>query len=104
MEKTVMPSPDLALQKLVDGNNRFVNASLTHPNQDGDRRIALGNGQAPFASILTCSDSRVAPEVLFDQGLGDLFVVRVAGNIINDQLLGSLEYAAAHLNTHSLSS
>jgi carbonic anhydrase len=99
MGKTVMPSSDLALKQLLDGNKRFVSASLTHPNQDSDRRIALGSGQAPFASILTCSDSRVAPEVLFDQGLGDLFVVRVAGNIVNDQLLGSLEYAAAHLNT-----
>ena len=99
MTKTVMPSPDLALQQLLDGNKRFVSASLSHPNQDNERRISLGSGQAPFAAILACADSRVPPEVLFDQGLGDLFVVRVAGNILNDQLLGSLEYAAAHLNT-----
>ncbi len=99
MKKTVMPSPDLALQQLMDGNERFMNVSLTHPNQDADRRISLGSGQAPFAAVLACADSRVPPEVLFDQGLGDLFVVRVAGNIINDQLLGSLEYAAIHLNT-----
>ena len=99
MGQTVMPSPDLALQQLLDGNKRFVSASLAHPNQDGDRRISLGSGQAPFAAVLACADSRVPPEVLFDQGLGDLFVVRVAGNILNDQLLGSLEYAALHLNT-----
>ena len=99
MGKSIMPSPELALQQLLDGNKRFVDTSLTHPNQDSERRIALGDGQAPFAAVLACADSRVPPEVLFDQGLGDLFVVRVAGNILNDQLLGSLEYAAAHLNT-----
>ncbi len=99
MTDSIMPSPDLALQQLLDGNKRFVSTSLTHPNQDGDRRIALGNGQAPFAAVLACADSRVPPEVLFDQGLGDLFVVRVAGNILNDQILGSLEYTALHLNT-----
>jgi carbonic anhydrase len=99
MGNTVMPSPELALQQLIDGNKRFMNASPAHPNQDDDRRISLGSGQAPFAAVLACADSRVPPEVLFDQGLGDLFVVRVAGNIINDQLLGSLEYAAIHLDT-----
>lgn len=99
MRKSIMPSPELALQQLLDGNKRFADTSLTHPNQDSGRRIALGDGQAPFAAVLACADSRVPPEVLFDQGLGDLFVVRVAGNILNDQLLGSLEYAAAHLDT-----
>jgi len=99
MTRTIMPNPEAALQQLLNGNKRFASTSLTHPNQDGERRIALGNGQAPFAAVLACADSRVPPEVLFDQGLGDLFVVRVAGNILNDQLLGSLEYAAAHLDT-----
>jgi carbonic anhydrase len=99
MENTTIPSPDQALQQLMDGNKRFISTSQTHPNQDAERRISLGNGQAPFAAVLACADSRVPPEVLFDQGLGDLFVVRVAGNILNDQLLGSLEYAAAHLKT-----
>lgn len=94
-----MSTPDAALRQLLDGNKRFMSASLTHPNQDDTRRISLESGQAPFAAVLACADSRVPPEVLFDQGLGDLFVVRVAGNIINDQLLGSLEYAAAHLDT-----
>lgn len=99
MGTSIMPSPDVALQQLMDGNKRFIETSQTHPNQDSERRIALGSGQAPFAAVLACADSRVPPEVLFDQGLGDLFVVRVAGNILNDQLLGSLEYAAAHLDT-----
>lgn len=96
---SIMPTSDQALSRLMEGNRRFVNSQATHPNQDSDRRIALGGGQAPIAAILACADSRVPPEVLFDEGLGDLFVVRVAGNIINDQLLGSLEYAAAHLDT-----
>lgn len=96
---SIMPTSDQALAMLMEGNKRFVNTQATHPHQDSDYRIGLGKGQAPFAAILACADSRVPPEVLFDEGLGDLFVVRVAGNIINDQLLGSLEYAAAHLNT-----
>lgn len=94
-----IPSSDEALSILMEGNKHFVESKLAHPHQDSDLRVSLGSGQSPFASILACADSRVPPEVLFDQGLGDLFVVRVAGNIINDQLLGSLEYAAAHLHT-----
>ncbi len=96
---SIMPTSDQALAMLMEGNKRFVGTQATHPHQDAEYRIGLGKGQAPFAAILACADSRVPPEVLFDEGLGDLFVVRVAGNIINDQLLGSLEYAAAHLNT-----
>ncbi|MDR9501451.1 MAG: carbonic anhydrase [Desulfurivibrionaceae bacterium] len=96
---SIMPTSDQALAMLMEGNKRFVDTQATHPHQDAEYRIGLGKGQAPFAAILACADSRVPPEVLFDEGLGDLFVVRVAGNIINDQLLGSLEYAAAHLNT-----
>lgn len=96
---SVMPNSDQALAMLMEGNRRFVNTQATHPHQDPEYRITLGGGQMPFAAILACADSRVPPEVVFDEGLGDLFVVRVAGNIINDQLLGSLEYAAAHLNT-----
>lgn len=94
-----IPSCDEALTKLMDGNKRFVDAKLAHPHQGVEQRVTLGNGQSPFAAVLACADSRVPPEVLFDQGLGDLFVVRVAGNILNDQLLGSLEYAVAHLDT-----
>ena len=99
MEEEHMPGCEEALAKLLAGNKRFVEARLSHPHQDAEQRVSLGSGQAPFAAVLACADSRVPPEVLFDQGLGDLFVVRVAGNIINDQLLGSLEYAVAHLDT-----
>ena len=91
------PDADQALQKLIDGNKRYVEAKLTHPNQDTERRESLSGGQQPFAIILTCSDSRVSPEIIFDQGLGDIFVIRVAGNIADDVALGSIEYAAAHL-------
>ncbi len=99
MKESGNPSPDVALKQLMDGNRRFVSETQVNPNQDQGRRAILKSSQAPFAAILSCADSRVPPEVVFDQGLGDLFVVRVAGNIINDQLLGSLEYAAAHLDT-----
>ncbi len=92
-------SPEEALARLIIGNRHFVNAKPAFPDQDAARREALLEGQAPFAAILSCSDSRVAPEVLFDQGLGDLFVVRVAGNVANAIGIASLEYAAEHLGT-----
>ena len=88
-----------ALQRLKEGNNRFSTSLARHPRQNDARRLETSSGQAPFAAILTCADSRVAPEIIFDQGLGDLFVVRVAGNIVNDHVLGSLEYAILHLDT-----
>ncbi|MBM9613401.1 carbonic anhydrase [Desulfobulbus rhabdoformis] len=88
-----------ALQRLLDGNKRFISGKLEHPNHCEESRRGLVNGQDPIAVILTCADSRVPPVDVFDQGLGDVFVVRVAGNIINDQILGSIEYAVAHLHT-----
>ena len=88
-----------ALQRLLDGNKRFLNGTLEHPNHCEESRRGLVTGQDPIAVVLTCSDSRVPPVDVFDQGLGDIFVVRVAGNIINDQILGSIEYAVAHLHT-----
>lgn len=91
-------SPDQALAKLLEGNARFVSGATTHPNQTAERRAALASGQAPFAIVLTCSDSRVAPEIYFDQGLGDLFVVRNAGNVLDDHIIGSIEYAIEHLH------
>ncbi len=94
-----MPTPDEALEKLMSGSQRYVAGKVVHPNQDAARREALGSGQSPFAIVLGCADSRVPPAILFDQGLGDLFVIRVAGNIIDDAVLGSIEYAAAHLHT-----
>jgi carbonic anhydrase len=86
-----------AQQKLMDGNKRYVDAGQSHPNQTAERRTEVAKKQHPFAALLDCADSRVPPEILFDQGLGDLFVVRVAGNILDDAALGSLEYAVDHL-------
>ncbi len=88
---------EVARQKLADGNRRYAEGRLSRPNQTAERRAEVAKGQHPFAAILTCSDARVPPEVIFDQGLGDLFVVRLAGNILNDAALGSLEYAVEHL-------
>lgn len=85
------------LRRLVEGNARFVAGRTMHPNQARERRAALVAGQKPFAIVLTCADSRVAPEIYFDQGLGDIFVLRNAGNIINEHMLGSIEYAVEHL-------
>ncbi len=94
-----MPSSEEALARLVAGNERYVNSQMDNPNQTTERRAELLGGQNPFAIVLGCADSRVPPEVIFDQGLGDLFVIRVAGNIIDDVVLGSIEYAAEHLHT-----
>jgi carbonic anhydrase len=91
-------SADQALSMLVDGNHRYVAAGLEHPRQTPDDRTAVAKKQYPYAVILGCSDSRVPPEIIFDAGLGDLFVVRVAGNIADDAALGSMEYAVEHLH------
>ena len=91
--------PEVALKKLQDGNRRYVAAHLQHPHQTPVWRKGLTSGQHPFACVLTCADSRVPPEIIFDEGLGDLFVVRVAGNIVDDAVLGSLEYAVEHLGS-----
>jgi carbonic anhydrase len=91
-------TPEAAVSRLMDGNSRFVAGSPLHPNSDADRRQSLVDGQQPFATIVTCSDSRVGPELIFDQGLGDLFVIRVAGNVLDDVVLGSVEYSVIHLN------
>ncbi len=86
-----------ALQRLVVGNKRFVEDEPIHPHADREWRKGLTGGQKPFATVLCCSDSRVPPELVFDQGLGDLFVIRVAGNVFAPDGLGSLEYAWLHL-------
>lgn len=97
------PAPSLppgeALAKLMAGNQRYVKHKGRHPDESMARRRELESGQHPFAVVLGCADSRVSPELLFDQGLGDLFVVRVAGNIVDDAILGSIEYAVEHLGT-----
>lgn len=86
-----------AWQRLLAGNARFVAGNLRHPNQDSQHRAQLAAGQKPFAVVIGCADSRTSPEILFDQGLGDLFVVRLAGNIVDDAALGSVEFAVAQL-------
>lgn len=93
-------SPDEALQKLVDGNKRYVeNQMIGSKLCDITTRTTLAKSQKPYAIILTCSDSRVPPEIVFDKGLGEIFVVRVAGNIPDPVVLGSIEYAAEHLGS-----
>jgi len=89
-------SPDAALQRLLQGNARYV-AGRPLPRNHAKGRAARAQGQRPVAAVLSCADSRVAPELLFDQGLGDLFVVRLAGNFVNDDALASMEYAVQYL-------
>lgn len=92
-------SPDEALEMLLQGNARFVSGNLNHSMRSPARLRELEAGQTPFASILACSDSRVPLEILFDQGFGDLFVARVAGNIATAEVIGSLEYGTAVLGS-----
>ena len=89
-----------ALKKLVKGNERFVSGQPLHLLQDEKRIIELVDGQSPFAIVLSCSDSRVVPEIAFDTGLGELFIIRVAGNVANTSSIASIEYAVAHLGTN----
>jgi len=92
-------TPDKALQELLDGNNRFVNRKRKNPNQSYTRLQEIAKTQKPFASILGCADSRVPSEIVFDQGFGDLFVCRVAGNIATQEEIGSLEFGSLVLGT-----
>ncbi len=93
-------SADEALRLLKEGNARYVEGKLQHPRQDRARRaLTAAQGQHPLATVLSCSDSRVPPEIIFDQGIGDLFVVRVAGNVSATDEIGSIEYAVDHLAT-----
>ena len=90
---------DEALAKLMAGNQRYTSLKGQHPDESLARRKELTGGQHPFAVILGCADSRVAPALLFDQEPGDIFVIRVAGNIVDDAIPGSIEYAVEHLGT-----
>lgn len=90
-------TPAQAWEEMRRGNERFVAGTPAHPRQDVDRRAELADRQAPQAALFGCSDSRLAAEIIFDKGLGDLFVVRNAGQVISDSVLGSLEYAVAVL-------
>jgi carbonic anhydrase len=92
-------SPDAALKRLLDGNQRFVQQKREYPHQSQTRLQEVAQAQHPFATILSCADSRVSAEILFDQGIGDLFNIRIAGNIVIPEALGSIEYATALLGT-----
>jgi len=93
-------TPDHIWQRLLDGNRRFAEGRSERPRNDPGRRAELVGGQRPLAAVLGCSDSRVPPELVFDQGLGDLFVVRGAGYVAHDTNLGSLEFAVANLGVN----
>ncbi|WP_225755402.1 carbonic anhydrase [Actinotalea sp. Marseille-Q4924] len=90
MSSTLTPAQ--AWRALRDGNERFLHGAMEHPSQGLDRRSAVSSLQEPFAVVFGCSDSRVAAELVFDQGLGDLFVVRTAGHVVDTTVLGSIEY------------
>ncbi|MFI7577693.1 carbonic anhydrase [Micromonospora sp. NPDC049497] len=92
-------TPRQALAELQAGNRRFVTGAPRHPNQDAGHRAAVADGQHPFAVVVGCSDSRLAAEIIFDRGLGDLFVVRTAGHTLGSEVLGSVEYAVTVLRT-----
>ena len=85
------------LNRLIEGNNRYLNSHPIHPHQTRERLKEVSNEQNPFAVIVSCSDSRVPPELVFDQGLGDLFIIRTAGNVIGEYELASIEYAVNKL-------
>src|SRR5579883_242895 len=92
-------NPDMALKKLMAGNQRFVQHQPQYPDQSAKRLQEVAQAQHPFATILSCADSRVPAEIIFDQGIGDIFDVRIAGNITTPEALGSIEYAVALLGT-----
>jgi carbonic anhydrase len=95
-------SPDDALARLLAGNKRFVEGKATYPHLDAARKAESAKGQAPFAAVISCSDSRVPPEYVFDVGLGDIFTARTAGNIADDIVIGSIEYSVAVLGASLL--
>lgn len=92
-----MISPQEALGRLIDGNKRFANNASIHPNRCDETKNALLKQQKPFVAVLSCSDSRVPIEIIFDAGLGDIFAVRTAGHVLSREVLGSLEYAIKSL-------
>ena len=96
---TYMCTADEALARLKAGNERFVRGKARFPTVKKEVLAALAKGQQPYATIIGCSDSRVPPELLFDAGFGELFIVRVAGNVISPEVMGTLQYAAVHLHT-----
>lgn len=93
------PAPAQALQKLIEGNQRFINGGSLYPNRAAERRKETSEKQEPFAIIVGCSDSRVSPEIIFDQGIGDLFIVRNAGNVVGPISLDSIEFSSIYLHS-----
>lgn len=98
-DEGVVVSADAALMRLAQGNLRFIRAELRYTRAPDEVLVELAKEQRPFATILGCSDSRVPPELLFDTGFGELFVIRVAGNILSPEVMGSIQYAGRHLQT-----
>lgn len=96
--EVVTDKNETPIEKLISGNKRFIDEKTIHPHQNKKTVLDNQNAQHPFAVVLTCSDSRVSPEILFDQGIGDIFVIRNAGNLISDIDMGSIEYAVEHLD------
>ncbi|MBI1387007.1 MAG: carbonic anhydrase [bacterium] len=92
-------TPDQALQAMKDGNERFVTGARKYEHLDAARLQETSTGQHPFVTLIACSDSRVSPEHIFDLGIGDVFVIRVAGNVCDIDEIGSIEYGVAHLGT-----
>jgi carbonic anhydrase len=95
----VTPSADEVLARLRAGNERFVSGQARFPTVQKEILAQLAKGQRPYATILGCSDSRVPPELVFDAGFGELFIIRVAGNVVSPEVMGTLQYAAVHLGT-----
>jgi carbonic anhydrase len=99
MTDEAVPTPHDAFHTLMAGNGRFVTGTPEHPNQDATRRTETAPQQRPFAVLFGCSDSRLAAEIIFDRGLGDLFVVRTAGHVMGPEVLGSIEYGVSVLGS-----
>src|SRR4029078_6513865 len=93
------PSADEVLARLKDGNERFLRGEARFPTVQKEVLANMARAQHPYATVLGCSDSRVPPELIFDAGFGELFVIRVAGNVISPEVMGSMQYAAVHLKT-----
>ncbi|WP_033824922.1 carbonic anhydrase [Kitasatospora sp. MBT63] len=99
MTEALAATPQNAFETLLAGNRRFVAGASEHPNQDAARRTETAPAQSPFAVLFGCSDSRLAAEIIFDRGLGDLFVVRTAGHVLGPEVLGSVEYGVSVLGS-----
>jgi len=93
------PTADEVLTRLVEGNARFVRGDARFPTVQKEILAELAKGQRPYATIIGCSDSRVPPELVFDAGFGELFIIRIAGNVVSPEVMGTLQYAAVHLHT-----